>query len=552
MEQRTTYKAGFTFNQMRIDERIVQISAPMLSTDRSALGGGNISKKNQALRELGRKADMAYTFDGIVRNTVDQYVENFRDFSFKTQNEAARKYLEKRLNLMSLRMGQDWKTFFSRTILEYFKAGMGCIIKIRGDDVNAQRPLYSDKPLPIVSLQLISVVRIEPKILKNGDVLGWKLADSEPQSTGKLKRMTIMRGSKYLNKDLALVQRQTSPNAQDNVLVENVDLTFVRHAHSADMHYGQGLTFSGMEDIALLRTIEGNTSVMIKKYSMPLLHHTIKRMTGPAGGFQSEIDRNIQMHAHGAPEGVIVTGDNHEIKAVGAESQALRVEGYLEYFSSRACVGAGGSSELLGMRGNASAAAYTAATERLMRRIRFCQDEIARQLQFDLLWELLYEGGFNPYEKEEDRVFLEFVAIDEDNQIKLQTHAADLHTKNLIDHDQAMDIMQGNMQGALRRKPSENKMHVNRVQIPVKKAGPPKPGVPKKKKAKPKSRKEFIQQLDGYWPESAKDIPGFLYVLTNLYSLENTTTEAWEEPLSLLCEDQQALVDFLYPQLADS
>ena len=156
MDQHTTFKAGFTFTQMRVDERFVQISAPMLTTDRSALGGGSFSKKNQAVRELVRKADMAYTFDGIVRNTVDQYVENFRDFSFKTENEAARKYLEKRLNIMSLRMGEDWKTFLTRGILEYFKVGTGCILKIRGDDANARRPLYADKPLPIVSLQLLS------------------------------------------------------------------------------------------------------------------------------------------------------------------------------------------------------------------------------------------------------------------------------------------------------------------------------------------------------------------------------------------------------------
>lgn len=546
----TTYKAGFTFNQLRVDERIIQVSAPLLSTDRTSLGGSHFSKKNKALQDLVRKADTAYTFDGIVRNIVDQYTENFKDFSFRSENEAARKYLEKRLNLIGLRMGEGWKTLISRCILEYFKVGTGCLIKIRGDEPNAKRALYTDKPYPVVSFQLISASRIEPKLTKEGQVVGWRLWDAQNSATTRLKKMTIVRGSTALSKNQTKVQRQAVPEASENLLVENVDLTLIRHDHGADTYFGQGLTFSGIEDINLLRTIESNTSIMIKKYSMPLLHHKIKRMTGPTGGFQSEIDRNVQLHQNGAPDGVIVTGDNHEIQAVGAESQALRVEGYLDYFSSRACVGLGGSAELLGLRGTGSAAAYEAATQRLMRRVHFCQEVIARQLSEQIFWELLYEGGFDPYENENDRVFIEFVSIDEEGDMKRQTHAADLHTKGYLDHDQALQMGLGDIRGSLRRKPQESKMHVNRVQIPVKKAAPPHPPVAgAKKKAKPKTRKEFEEQLQGYWPESREDIPDFLFVVHRLYSLELTTTERWEEPLSLLCEDRQAMVDFMYQQV---
>lgn len=552
-------QAGFSFNHVRVDERVVQISAPLISTDRSSLGGANLSRMNLALQELTNKANTAFVFDGLVRNIVEQYSENFRDFTFRTDNQAAQAYLERRLNIISLRMGEHWKTFLSRCVLEYFKVGMACVIKIRGQRDEEEggpaikRPMFENKPYPIATLQLISATRLEPKLTKEGRAVGWKLLDSGNQS--RLKVMTVLKGSTPMPSQQAKVKKQVIPEAKENVYVPNIDISFIAHNMAPDTFRGQGLTFSGMEDINLLRTIESNTSVMIKKYSMPLIHHTIKRIVGPTGGFQSELDRNVALHQNGAPDGVIVTGDNHEIKTIGSESMALRVEGYLDYFSSRACVGLGGSAELLGLRGTGSAAAYEAATQRLMRRIRFCQEEIARQLEYHIFWELLWEGGFDPYEKDEDRVYLEFVAIDQDQQIKLQTHAADLHTKGLIDHDQAMDMSRNNMHGAMKRKPQETKMFVNRAQIPLKKAGPPKPGQAKKKGKSQTTRKtptkrEF-ETLVTNWPACEQDIPDFLYLLHRDHDLPLELVESWQEPLSVLYTDREAMVDYVYEQVKE-
>jgi hypothetical protein len=541
-----------------MEERLVQLSAPLYSPERSTLGLTGFNKRNMSLKEMVRKAGVAYSHDGIVRNVVDQHAENFKDFSFKSDNEQAIKYLEKRLDLMGLLTGEYWKITFKRMIHEYFKVGNCFSIKVRGEELSAKRVMYAEKPHPIVAVQLISASRLESKMSKDRLALGWKLEDSDPKSTTSLKKQTIMRGAKPMNKEQAKVSRVMG-SKDENLLIPGIDILHLAYTKEADCGLGNGMTFSGLEDISLLRAIESNTSVMIKKYSMPLIHHIIGRVAGPAMGFQTDIDRAVVMHQQSAPEGVIVTGANHEIKAVGAESQALRVEGYLDFFAARASVGIGGSPELLGLTGKSSAQSSTAAVERMMRKVRACQSAISWELQYGLLWEILWEGGFDPYEKEEDRVYIEFVDIDEDRMIKLQTHAADAHTKGLIDHDQAMDISKGNMHQAFKRKPSEQKMFVNRSQIPLKKAGPPKTAPAKKKTSKPRarasfeslvsSRAAFDSMMEGWWPKNEADVQEFLWALGALYSVDERVLEELEEPIGLLLEDKQALKDFLHQRL---
>lgn len=534
LERRTTMRTGFSYgNATQIVEVINQISNSLDKKEGRLSLTSVQERKNANIQLLIRKGASAYIVDGLVRHSVDRYSEQFKDFSL-SGGEKQVKYLEDRLNLMSLKMGESWKTTLARSVNEYFKVGNAYLTKIRGFSDKASRPLYENKPYAIVGLRLVSADLIQPKIDMQGTVLGW-----EPIGAGLFASSSlIVDKGKTLPKNRALVALPEPQNKEEKerLILPGLDFCHLAYKKPADCAVGVGMTLSGLEDVALLRTIESNTATMLKKYSMPLLHHKVLRKAGPGGNLQQELDRATLMHQRSAPDGVMVTGENHEITSVGAESLALRVEGYLDFFSSRACVGIGASSDLLGLRPSTLSTAQ-AANERMMSKVRYCQAEIAREIEFFLLWEILYEGGFDPFTKEEDRVTLTFKDIDEDRTIKLQTHAADLFTKNLVDHEGALKM------GGFQEKPKEQQMHFTKYQKPLKVVKPP----VAKKKAKSKTRKEaFLEQIDPLRPENALEAEDCLVLLARLYDYDERILLQNAESFAALVDDWPAATEFIY------
>lgn len=535
LDRKTTMSTGFSYgNSVRVVEVVKQVSNS--TNDEGRLSLMSVSeRKNANIQLLIRKGASAYIVDGLVRQSVDRYSEQFKDFSLQGGDRQI-KYLEDRLNQMSLRMGESWKTTLARGVNEYFKVGNSYLTKVRGDAKRAVRPLYSNKPHAIVGIRLVSADLIQPKIDSRGNVLGWKPIGLGVFNTDSL----TVDSSKPLPRNRALVELPEPSEEEERrrLILPGLDFCHLAYKKPADCALGVGMTLSGLEDVSLLRTIESNTATMLKKYSMPLLHHKVTRKAGPGGNLQQELDRATLMHQRSAPDGVIVTGENHEITSIGAESMALRVEGYLDFFSSRACVGIGASSDLLGLRPSTLSTAQ-AANERMMSKVRYCQAEIARELEFFLLWEILYEGGFDPFTKEEDRVYLTFKDIDEDRTIKLQTHAADLFTKNLVDHDNALKI--GGFDGAQK----EPQMHFTKYQKPLKADKPP----AKKKPAKKKSREAFSSEIDPLKPENAAEAVDCLVLLARLYNYDEQTLLKHADSFAALVEDWPAAVEFLYQTL---
>jgi hypothetical protein len=433
-------------------ERVVNIINNPVAEKNTGFLGFDGKGTEERIQKCVERAEVAYTVDGFVRQAVDKYSENFKDFSFKSDNKLAIKYLEKRLNSMSLKTNEPWKTTLTRIIHEYWRTGNSFFVKVRGPNPSAIRPLYKQQPFPIVGIFILSPSRLEPDTDKETLVFGWKFKTSyRPVNELKL----VLDRDNPLPSRLALINNV--PKTDPELLIPGQDIVQITYKKLADSNWGFGVSFSSLEDIMLLRSLEQTTAIMVKKNSNPIIHHKVTRSTGANVSIQTDINRAGDLHRMSAPEGVIITGPSHEIKAIGAESQALRVGEYLDYFSKRALAGLGVSPFIMGFESAGTAEAAEAAQSVMRTRVRFCEREIAGALENFLINEILYEGGFDPYNNPKDKVKIVFEEIDQSYLIKLQTHYADLFTKNYV------DLSEARLGGGYTDSPQDSLLYVNKV-----------------------------------------------------------------------------------------
>ena len=549
----------------------------------------NYTDRTEAkLCDLVKKSAIAYTVDGIVRQAVDKYTEIFVDFRLDGEEKVV-EYLRGRLEEMSLTTGEHWKTLLTRVVHEYFKTGNSFLLKTRGGGRKAaRRPLYKNRPYTLSGLFLVPAQKLVPFRDGGGRFLGWKL---ERPTTEKVN-LVSQKGLR-LDPEKALIEFEEVED-DDNVFYSGADIVHVAYKRPAEAAWGVGLTFPALEDVSLLRTIEQSVAVLIKKYSNPIIHHRVLRPANPQMGIQAEINLAMQLHQKMSPEGVIVTGGQHEIKAIGSESQALRLEGYLKYFSSRAFSGMGLSPYIMGFEA-ATLGTAEASKELMMTKIRYCQSEIAREIETFVFNELLWEGGYDPFMNDEHRVRLIFEDADELKEIKLQNHYADMYSKNFL------GLSEARYKAGITEAPKMSDFFMNKVDIPLIKAKakaqsefpPPSPfgaeqpggrpddekpgqggdakggakGAPPKsgKAAPPKAGqassdnkdrqkkpvKPPAKEVANILPRSVEEIEDFALLLEHRYGIDRSLVLSDYTAIEGLIEDPEALVEYVWSFFSD-
>lgn len=512
----------------------------------SLVFGGN--NKDDRIKKLVKKASYAYIVDALVRQTVDRYSEFFREFDFEGGKPQVA-YIKERLISMTLQSGEHWETLIARAINEYFKTGNCFIIKLRGATTPVpRRCLYKQRPYSLSGLFLIAPDRVEA-VQNNSRFEGWELTTTS-NSKEKLKLITPIENAK-IDPSTALISITKMPE-DEHTLVPGMDVFHLAYKKPAHSNWGFGLTLAALEDVNLLRIIEQTTSIMIKKFSTPIIHHKIIRPSSPLAGIQQEINHAYGIYKNMSPDGLIITGGNTEIKAVGSESAALRVEGYLNYFLGRTLAGLGSNKYMIGVD-SGSMGTVESTIQLMMMKIRYCQKEIAREFEMFLFNELLWEGGFDPYKNEKDKVSLIFKEIDPERLIKLQNHAADLFNKNYLGWDEARQL------GEITTTTAPAQLVVNKVDIAKLKADAEAKGKsavlvakaqPKPVASKPvRSAKNTKEDLKYLVPQTEEQIPRFLDILQSKYELEPTAEML--NNVSKLLNDEEAILEYVVQCLCE-
>lgn len=192
------------------------------------------------------------------------------------------------------------------------------------------------------------------------------------------------------------------------------------------------------DDILALRRIEESVETLIYKSLFPIIHVKVGTEGNPAQTLrngQSEVSLMTNVLKEIDDYGGVVTSERVEIKSIGAESMALRVESYIKHFLERVMIGLGVSSTDLGVGDSSGKSTGEVISQTLKEAVTDMQRVIARFITEELFTELLVESGKYPAKyliPEEDIVRLSFNNLDRDAQIKIESHYLNLANSGMI------------------------------------------------------------------------------------------------------------------------
>lgn len=303
-------------------------------------------------------------------------------------------YLEKRFRIMSFATQKPIEILFQEIADDLIKYSNAFVIKKRIDSIPGMKlnPVLADKI--VGGYFRVDPASIKIKRDKNGNVLKYE------QGYGDNKKEFFPRDVVhfYIDKD-------------------------------ANNAFGTPRVIAALEDVKLLRKIEGNITALIYRFSMPLYQWIVGLPQPGMQGTDPEIAKAQREVENSTLDGIVITNERTTIKSIGAEGTALNAEGYLKYFEARVFSALGVSASQMGRGGSKQDADSMEA--QVHDTVKYIQRIMSIFIREFILSELLLEGGYNPIINEEDIVNYEFEEISLETKVKKENHEMLKYQSNL-------------------------------------------------------------------------------------------------------------------------
>jgi len=191
-----------------------------------------------------------------------------------------------------------------------------------------------------------------------------------------------------------------------------------------------------IDDIRALRSLEHNIDVLVHKHLFPIILWKVGTETRPAAVYSdgdTEIEVVKNRIANMPMEGSLVVPERYDVKAIGVENKALRVESYLTHFKERLLAGLDVSSIDVGVGNTASRSTANTLSRNLVDVVKLDQITI-QELSVSVIEELLLESTFDPSTvlDSENMVFLRFHEIEKEAKQSEANHYVDLYHKDVL------------------------------------------------------------------------------------------------------------------------
>ena len=321
-------------------------------------------------------------------------------WKFKSENQDAIDYLEQRFKIMSYCTDVPMDILMQGIADDLVKYSNAFLLKCRVDKI----PGVKATPLNDDGMIVGGYTRVDPcsiriKRDKHGNIMKYEQGIGGNKKQFKPEDVIHF----YLDKD-------------------------------ANNAFGTPRIIAALEDVKLLRKIEGNVTALIYRFAMPLYQWKIGI---PEVGFQGtdeEIAKAKYEIESGSLDGVFITNEKTEIKAIGSEGTAMNMQPYLNYFENRVFSALGVSAAQMG-RGGAKQDADS-MEQQVHDTVKYIQRMMSEFIEKKILMELLLEGGFNPFDKNNyvDYVFEE---ISLETKIKKENHEINKFQSNVTTFPEA-------------------------------------------------------------------------------------------------------------------
>lgn len=303
----------------------------------------------------------------------------------KSENQEAIDYTMKRFRLMSYATGVPMDILFQEIADDLVRYSNAFLIKSRVDYIpNIKAVGIVDSRKPIGGYCRIDPATIKIKRDKCGNVIKYE------QGKGENKK-------------------QWSPE----------DVIHIYMDKDANNAYGTPRIIAALDDVKLLRKIEGNVVALIHRFSMPLFQWKIGLPQQGMGATDAEIRKTKREVEGSSLDGLIITNEKTEIKSIGAEGSALNAQGYLQYFENRVFTALSVSASQMG-RGGAKQDADSMEAQ-THDTVKYIQRIISAFIENMMIGEILLEGGFDILDTN-NAVEYVFEEISLETKIKQENH----------------------------------------------------------------------------------------------------------------------------------
>lgn len=320
-------------------------------------------------------------------------------WTFKSDNQEAIDYLNKRFKLMSYCTGKPMDILLQEIADDFTRYSNVILLKSRVDSIPGVKATPFDSDQVVGGYCRVDPASVKIKRDKYGNVIKYE------QGHGANKKQFFPR-----------------------------DVIHMYYDKDANNAFGTPRIIAALDDVKLLRKIEGNIVALIHRFSMPLYQWKIGI---PEVGFQgtdAEINRAKREVESSSLDGLIITNEKTEIKAIGAEGHALNAEPYLRYFEDRVFSALGVSASQMG-RGGAKQDADSMEAQ-IHDTVKFIQRTISTWIKETVITELLLEGGFNPFDGSADVEFT-FEEISLETKLKKENHEMLKYQSNVTTFEEA-------------------------------------------------------------------------------------------------------------------
>ena len=335
--------------------------------------------------------------DSYIKVALDKMSQLIFKAGYKitSNNEAAVEYLEQRIRLMEF--------------------GTGTPFDIQLKELGRDIVYYSNAFWIKSRVDKIQGIQNVKGVLGKKPVGGYFRAD--PAS------MSIKRSS-----DGTIDGYQLSGENEQDFNSEDVVHFYIDR--DAENNFGTPRIISALEDVKILRKIEGNTLSLIYRFAMPLYHMKIGLPETNFMATDQEIAEAQDQMNNMPLDGIIITNEKTSFQAIGSDGEAIELGDYLAYFENRVFTALNVSSSMMGRGGTKQDAD---SMEGLMHdTVKYFQSNIASFIEKNVFNELLLEGGYNPIFNTDDQVKFEFNEINLDTKVKQENHYINEYQGNAI------------------------------------------------------------------------------------------------------------------------
>jgi hypothetical protein len=422
----------FSLNNLRR-----KVALKLLEASGTQITNANI--KQFAIKHLGFKPDSddfapaesdlaevraAIETDSYIKVALDKTFQLIFKAGYKlsSKNEKAVEYLRQRLAIMSFGTGVPWDIMLEELARDLVFYSNAFWVKSRIDKVMGglqTKPILGKKPVG-------GYFRTDPTTI-----------EIKRDNSGTIKSYKQQEGSE-----------EKEYKAED-VIHFYID-------REANNNFGTPRVLAALEDVRILRKIEGNTLSLIYRFTIPLYQMIIGLPQENMMATKQEIDEAKNELNKMPLDGIIITNERTAFKAIGAEGKAIDVAPYLAYYERRVFTALNMSEAMMGRGGSKQDADSMEGMQH--NTVKYYQRMIAIFIENCVFNELLLEGGFNPIFNPDDWVSFEFNEINLDTKVKMENHEILKYQSNAITFEEVRRSLGREAEGV-----DENRLYNNMI-----------------------------------------------------------------------------------------